>query len=557
MSHRRISCVLFVAAALFAALCGTAFAADEAASPQFGVLSLLPPVVAIVLCLTTHEVIPSLFVGNWIAGTMISDWNPIYGFGAAIENIWNSLGDPWGARIFMTCIVMSGMVGVMQAGGGVRAAVNALSRRIRSSRSAMLFTELAGIVIFFEDYVTAAVVGTTMRPISDSYRVSKEKLSYLVDSTAAPVAAIAGVSSWVAYMVGQIGKQYGELGIQGSAYNTYLQSIPFVFYNLIALLLVTLVVLSSRDFGPMLAAERRARSTGKVLRDGAMPLTSAAGDPDLEPAENVPDRVVNFVLPVVFLVVFIVGMLLVTGGFPKVGLSEAMANSDSSLALIYGSYAAAVMTLALFRLQRAASLSRLFRGFLKGGQAVFVGSMILIYAWGISASIKSVGTAAYLVSVTKDFLAPGWIPLLTFLTGMVISFCTGTSYGTMGILMPIVVPLLAKVSAAAGIDVTTYMLPTVGAVFAGAVFGDHCSPISDTTIMSSMFCGADHIDHVKTQLPYALLAGVGAAAGYLCIALGLNHWLSLAVGAALVAAAFFAVSGRVDDYVSAGGETQD
>lgn len=558
MSQRRISLVLFVAAALFAALCGTACAAaDEAASPHFGVLSLLPPVVAIVLCLTTHEVIPSLFVGSWIAGTMVNNWNPIYGFGAAIENIWNSLGDPWGARIFMTCIVMSGMVGVMQAGGGVRAAVNALSRRIRNSRSAMLFTELAGIVIFFEDYVTAAVVGTTMRPISDSYRVSKEKLSYLVDSTAAPVAAIAGVSSWVAYMVGQIGKQYGELGIQGSAYNTYLRSIPFVFYNLIALLLVTLVVLSRRDFGPMLAAERRARSTGKVLRDGAMPLTSAAGDPDLEPAENAPDRVVNFVLPVVSLVVFIVGMLLVTGGFPKAGLSEAMANSDSSLALIYGSYAAAVMMLALFRLQRAASLSRLFRGFLKGGQAVFVGSMILIYAWGISASIKSVGTAAYLVSVTKDFLAPGWIPLLTFLTGMVISFCTGTSYGTMGILMPIVVPLLAKVSAAAGIDVTTYMLPTVGAVFAGAVFGDHCSPISDTTIMSSMFCGADHIDHVKTQLPYALLAGVGAAAGYLCIALGLNHWLSLAVGAALVAAAFFAVSGRVDDYAPAGAETRD
>ena len=262
-------------------------------------------------------------------------------------------------------------------------------------------------------------------------------------------------------------------------------------------------------------------------------------------------------LPVVSLVVFIVGMLLVTGGFPKAGLSEAMANSDSSLALIYGSYAAAVMTLALFRLQRAASLSRLFRGFLKGGQAVFVGSMILIYAWGISASIKSVGTAAYLVSVTKDFLAPGWIPMLTFLTGMVISFCTGTSYGTMGILMPIVVPLLAKVSAAAGIDVTTYMLPTVGAVFAGAVFGDHCSPISDTTIMSSMFCGADHIDHVKTQLPYALLAGAGAAAGYLCIAFGLNHWLSLAVGAALVAAAFLAISGRVDDYAPAGGQAKD
>ena len=549
MSFRRFRSVFAFAAVIVAALASAALAAEgDAPAPNFGALSLLPPFAAIALCLITREVIPSLFVGSWIAGTMVCGWNPIYGFGKAIEEIWNALGDPWGARIVMTCIVMSSMVGIMQAGGGVRSAIKALSRKVKSSRSAQFFTALAGVVIFFEDYVTAAVVGTTMRPISDSYRVSKEKLSYLVDSTAAPVAAIAGVSSWVAYMVGQIGKQFTELGITSSYYNTYLQSVPFVFYNLLALLLVALVVASGRDFGPMLNAERRARETGKILRDGAMPLTSAAADPDLEPAESAPDRVLNFVLPVLFLVVFIVGMLLVTGGYPKVGLSEAMANSDSSRSLIYGSYASAVMTLLLFWVQRAASLSRLFRGFLKGGQSVFVGSMILIYAWGISSSIKSVGTAAYLVNVTKDFLTPAWIPLLTFLTGMVVSFCTGTSYGTMGILMPLVVPLLAKVSAAEGLDMMTYMLPTVGAVFAGAVFGDHCSPISDTTIMSSMFCGADHVDHVRTQMPYALLAGLGAVAAYSAIAFGQNQPVSFAIGAAVVVVLFFAMSKKVPDY---------
>ena len=534
MSFRRFRSVFAFAAVIVAALASAALAAEgDAPAPNFGALSLLPPFAAIALCLITREVIPSLFVGSWIAGTMVCGWNPIYGFGKAIEEIWNALGDPWGARIVMTCIVMSSMVGIMQAGGGVRSAIKALSRKVKSSRSAQFFTALAGVVIFFEDYVTAAVVGTTMRPISDSYRVSKEKLSYLVDST---------------YMVGQLGKQFTELGITSSYYNTYLQSVPFVFYNLLALLLVALVVASGRDFGPMLNAEHRARETGKILRDGAMPLTSATADPDLEPAENAPDRVFNFVLPVLFLVAFIVGMLLVTGGYPKVSLSEAMANSDSSRSLIYGSYASAVMTLLLFWVQRAASLSRLFRGFLKGGQSVFVGSMILIYAWGISSSIKSVGTAAYLVNVTKDFLTPAWIPLLTFLTGMVVSFCTGTSYGTMGILMPLVVPLLAKVSAAEGLDMMTYMLPTVGAVFAGAVFGDHCSPISDTTIMSSMFCGADHVDHVRTQMPYALLAGLGAGAAYSCIAFGTGLAVALAAGAAVVVVVFFAVSKKVPDY---------
>ncbi len=362
------------------------------------------------------------------------------------------------------------------------------------------------------------------------------------------MAAIAGVSSWVAYMVGQIGKQFAELGITSSYYNTYLKSVPFVFYNLLALLLVALVVATGRDFGPMLKAELRARTEGKVLRDGAMPLTSGSGDPDLEPDADAPDRVCNFILPVLFLVGSIVTMLLVTGGFPKVSLSEAMANSDSSRSLIFGSYASVVLTLILFAVQRSTPLPRLLRGFLKGGQAVFIGSMILIYAWGISASIKSVGTAAYIVNVTKDFLTPQWIPLLTFLTGMVVSFCTGTSYGTMGILMPIVVPLLAKVSAAAGIDMMTYMLPTVGAVFAGAVFGDHCSPISDTTIMSSMFCGADHVDHVRTQMPYALLAGLGACAAYSSIAFGQSLPVSLAAGAAVVAVVFFALAKKVPDY---------
>ncbi|NCC96904.1 MAG: Na+/H+ antiporter NhaC family protein, partial [Synergistales bacterium] len=490
-------------------MAGAAFA-SEGAAPDFGIVSLLPPVIAIGLCVLTKEVIPSLFVGSWVAGTMLAGWNPVIGFGGAVESLWNGLGDPWGARIVLTCLTMGGMVGVMQVGGGVDAAVRWLTGKISSSRRAMFFTQLAGFVIFFEDYVNTAVVGTTMAPVSDRYRISKEKLSYIVDSTAAPIACIAGISSWVAYMVGQIGMQFNELGITASPYVTYIKSIPFVIYNIVALVLLTYVVLSSRDFGPMLTAERRARKTGQLLRDGAQPLSNSGEDKDLLPLDETPRRVINFILPLVFLIGTIFTMLAVTGGWPNVGLAQAIGEGSSSKALVYGAFGGTFMTIILYAVQGLAPLGRMFRGFMKGAQAIFVGSLILIFAWGIGSAIKSVGTAGYIVSVAGDLLSPGWIPLLTFFVGAVVSFCTGTSYGTMGILMPIVVPLVATVTANSGLDPMTHMIPTIGAVFAGAVWGDHCSPISDTTIMSSMFSGADHMDHVTTQAPYAILAAVGA-----------------------------------------------
>ncbi|SMG17223.1 Na+/H+ antiporter NhaC family protein [Dethiosulfovibrio salsuginis] len=528
-------------------MAGAAFAYDGAA-PDFGILSLLPPVIAIGLCVLTKEVIPSLFVGSWVAGTMLAGWNPVIGFGGAVESLWNGLGDPWGARIVLTCLTMGGMVGVMQVGGGVDAAVRWLTGKISSSRRAMFFTQLAGFVIFFEDYVNTAVVGTTMAPVSDRYRISKEKLSYIVDSTAAPIACIAGISSWVAYMVGQIGMQFNELGITASPYVTYIKSIPFVIYNIVALVLLTYVVLSSRDFGPMLTAERRARKTGQLLREGAQPLSNSGEDKDLLPLDETPRRVINFVLPLIFLIGTIFTMLAVTGGWPNVGLAQAIGEGSSSKALVYGAFGGTFMTIILYAVQGLAPLGRMFRGFMKGAQAIFVGSLILIFAWGIGSAIKSVGTAGYIVSVAGDLLSPGWIPLLTFFVGAVVSFCTGTSYGTMGILMPIVVPLVATVTANSGLDPMTHMIPTIGAVFAGAVWGDHCSPISDTTIMSSMFSGSDHIDHVTTQAPYAMLAAVGSGAGYVGIALGFGPWVCLAIASAVTLILFQILSSPVEDY---------
>ncbi len=508
--------ILFSSMLIVMLFAGFAFAAESEA-PSFGILSLLPPIVAIGLCIITKEVIPSLFVGIWLAGTMLMGWNPITGFGKAVEALWNSLGDPWGARIVLTSLTMGGLVGVMRVGGGIDAAIQWITKKISSAKGAMFFTEIAGFIIFFEDYVNTAVVGTTMSPITDRYNISKEKLSYIVDSTAAPIACIAGISSWIAYMVGQIGTQFADLGIEYSPYMAYLKSIPFVLYNIVALVLLTYVVMSQRDMGPMLKAERRARKTGQLLREGATPLANNTQETTL-PEENCPLRGINFVLPILFLVGLIFAMLVVTGGWPEVSMAEAIGMGSSSKALVWGSFGAVFLTIALYKIQGLAKIDKLFKGYMEGMMSIFVGTIILVFAWGIGSAIKEVGTASYLVNIAGDVLAPSWIPVITFITGALVSFCTGTSYGTMAILMPIVVPLVFKVSVAAGIDPMIFMIPTIGAVFGGAVWGDHCSPISDTTIMSSMFTGSDHIDHVNSQIPYALTAAFGALAGYVGVA---------------------------------------
>ena len=509
---------------------------------SFGILSLLPPLVAIGLCILSKEVIPSLFVGTWVAGTMLSGGNPVSGFGKSVLFLCNGLGDPWGAKIVLTSLVMGGLVGVMRVGGGIGAVVEWITSKIRTARGAMLATELAGLIIFFEDYVNTLVVGTSMGPITAKYRISKEKLSYIVDSTAAPIACIAMISSWIAYMIGQIEAQFNALEIAYSAYAAYMRSIPHILYNIVALILLTYVVLSKRDMGPMLRAEQRARKTGKLIRDGARPLIKLTSD-DLAPDEGCPKRLVNFIVPLASLLFLIIFLLAHSGGWPDIPLSEALTKGSSSDALVMGSFGSVLITMLLYGVQRLASWGKIFRGFIEGMRAIFLGTIILIFAWGIGTAIKEVNTAQFIVGLTGDILPVAWLPLLTFITGSIVSFSTGTSYGTMAVLMPIVVPLVHH---AGGGDFMQHMFPVIGAVFAGAVFGDHCSPISDTTIMSSMFSGSDHMDHVNTQAPYAIVAAAGAVVGYVGVALGLPAPVNLLVAALVALAAFRLLSKPLD-----------
>ncbi|MFZ5969579.1 MAG: Na+/H+ antiporter NhaC family protein [Bacillota bacterium] len=515
--------IIFVTLLLFLIIGGMTFAggSQETSQPDFGILSLLPPLVAIVLCLVTKEVLPSIFVGIWVGATMLVGGNPITGFGKTVEMLWNNLGDPWGARIVLTGLAMGGLVGVMWVGGGIDAMVNWITSKIKSTKGALIATELAGFIIFYEDYVNTLVVGTTMSPITADYRISKEKLSYIVDATAAPVACIALVSSWIAYMTGQIGTQFNALGITYSTYGAYLKSIPYILYNIVALVLLTYVVFSERDFGPMLKAERRARTTGKIIRDGAQPLSGQGSPEELQPDIACPKRLINFIIPVGSLVVLILLLMLITGGWPQVSLSQAIGDAGTSKALCWGSFGALFITIILYKIQNLASIAKIFKGCMEGMRAIVFGILILIFAWSIGSAIKEVGTAKYIISITQGVISPAVIPLITFIIAAIISFATGTTYGTIAVVMPIVLPMVHETSMAAAIDPMTFLFATIGAVFGGSVFGDHCSPISDTTIMSSMFTGSDHMDHVNTQIPYALLGALGAAVGYIGVALQL------------------------------------
>jgi Na+/H+ antiporter NhaC len=511
----------------------------------FGAISLLPPAVCIALAVLTGEVLPSLFAGIWLAGTMTAGGNPVAGFGRGIEFIWEALGKPWSARILLTSLFTGGLVGIMRVGGGIDAAVEWVVRRVRSPRSALLATEFAGLIIFFEDYVNTLVVGTAMSPITAKFRISKEKLSYIVDSTAAPVTCIAGISTWIAFIVGQVGDAFTRLGIGYSPYMAYLLAIPAVFYSFTTLGLMTFMILSGRDAGPMLRAERRARAAGLISREGARPLMSAAGD-ELRPPEGCPRRIINFIVPLASLVGLVVALLLSSGGWPGVPLTDAMAAGKGSESLVTGAFGAVAITLLFYRAQNLAPTGLLFRGFVEGCRSMFFGVLILIFAWGIGTAIGSVGTANYLVGISTGTLPQAVIPMVTFLLGVVISFATGTTYGTIGILTPIMLPVLHGITGPGpgGMEI---MCITIGAILSGAVFGDHCSPISDTTVMSSMFSGADHMDHVNSQIPYAFISALGALAGYGGIALGMPLYLAFPTALIATLAAFYLVSRPVEE----------
>lgn len=506
-----------------------------------GYFSLLPPLLAILLALIFRQVLVALFSGIWLGATFLWGYNPFTGLLRVLDHYMiQSLLDPDHVAIVLFSMMLGGMVGILSHSGGTQGIVRKLSRWAGTPARGQFITWLMGLFIFFDDYANTLLVGNTMRSFTDRLRISREKLAYLVDSTAAPVTSLAVLSTWIGFELGLMQSAFNSLGLDQNVYFVFLQTIPYRFYSLFTIIFVFLIAVVGRDFGPMLKAERRARRTGRVLSEKASPLFDAMFDQE-RPTHEIPYRWFNAVIPVL-VVIFITmaglyfdgRMACMASGMMSPGLRDIAGAANPFPVLMWASFFGTVTAAVLALLQRILNLRQTVNAWIAGCKSMLIAMIILVLAWGIGQICMDLHTADYIIEATRGLFSPVFMPLLTFVIAALISFATGTSWGTMSILVPIVIPLAYQFTRDASMapDIShAIFVGTLASVLSGAVFGDHCSPISDTTIMSSMSSGADHVDHVRTQIPYAVLVAlVSIFVGYLPLGLGLKPILSLPLG---------------------------
>lgn len=509
---------------------------------HFGWFSLLPSIVAIVLAFLTKQVLLSLFLGVFIGATIGNGWNPFYGFLRTLdEYIVGALADSGNAAIIIFPIAIGGMIGVINKMGGTIAIAEALSKKVKTAVGAQLATWILAVFMFFDDYANILIAGSTMRPISDKMKVSKEKFSFILDASSAPVVGIALISTWVGYEIGLIKNVFEGIGVQGNYYSVFLNMIPYSFYNLFTLFLCLMVIFQSRDFGPMHEAEIRARTTGKLLDDKAKPMASGELE-NMEIRKDIELKVSNAVVPiaVLILVAFIglwyngyLNLDIDVNPLSLAGLRHCFGAADSSVALLWASITASIVAIFMGVSQKILSLNEAFDAWVEGGKSMLMACMILILAWSLGDVIKSVGTAKFLVGIVPEKLPFAVLPVIVFIISGLISFATGTAYGTMAIMIPLAVPLANSFVVKGGNP--EMLIVTLSTVLSGAIFGDHCSPISDTTIMASTLSGGDHLDHVKTQMPYAITSAIVGSICYLIVGFtGIGALAGLLIGFVII-----------------------
>ncbi len=539
----------------------------------YGWLCLVPPLVAIVLAIATRHVVLSLLAGIFAGAMITTGGNPLAAIPETLEtHLWKALVDEDRLRVFAFTLLMGAMVGVIHSSGGMRGLVVLGESWAKTRRGGQLVTWLLGMLIFFDDYANTVLLGNTLRPLTDRLSISREKLAYLVDSTAAPVAGLAIVSTWVAGEIGYVQDGLDKISGQAdvNAFRLFVASIPYRFYVLWTLGFVFFVGASGRDFGPMLQAERRAH---RGIRPSIPDLSSEEPDGEFQPG-----RWYNAVIPVAVTVLTVLWLLYRTGianlsGTPDEGPSlwEIFGEADSYYALVWSSLAGLLSAVALTVTQRLLSWRNIGVA-AQGGAAMMLPSLAVLWLAstlstmtgnkaidGESAPPYALSYRLYTGEYCSELLTSRpeiaaslntLGPTIIFVLSAFVSFATGTSWGTMAIVLPMAVPLaygLIDADQASSAFEHPLMLGSVGSVLAGAIFGDHCSPISDTTVLSSQSSGCDHVAHVWTQLPYAALVGaVTIIFGTLPIGLGVSVWLLLPTGFAVLAAVLWFVGEKVD-----------
>lgn len=516
---------------------------------ELSVLSLVPPILAIVCALFLRQILLSLLLGIYSAALLMNNGDPLKAMMRALDGIIvPAMATSEHTTIIIFSVSLGGLIGIIAANGGTQGLVNSLVRYAHTARGGQFVTWLMGMMIFFDDYANSLLVGNAMRPVTDRLRVSREKLAYIIDSTAAPVSAIT-LSTWIGYEVGLIGSAMSASNIPGNGFAVFLTSLSSRFYPILTIFFVLCLIVMRRDYGPMWKAEYRARKLGLLSREGAtLPVDLSDLHSALDPDR--PGKWWNALVPILTVVLVAMFGLYTSGtaalneqGVVNFSWMEILGSAQSGYALLWGTCAGNIVALVMSRIQGIMTITQSMDAWVKGVRSMSMAMIILILAWGMGDATKLVGTADYLVHLLGDSLSSSWIPLWTFLIAAATSFATGTSWGTMAILMPIVVPLCAATSGdLSSLAGSPNFLSSISAVLAGSILGDHCSPISDTTVLSSMASACDHIDHTKTQLPYALTVGViCVGAGYIPIGLGLSAGISLVIGLFMIPFTIYAL----------------
>jgi Na+/H+ antiporter NhaC len=477
------------------------------------VWALTPPIIAITLALITKEVYSSLFFGILTGALLNADFNPVGGLEQLFpKGIMTVLADKWNVGILVFLVILGTMVQLMNRAGGSAAFGAWASNRIKSRAGAQLSTMLLGCLIFIDDYFNCLTVGSVMRPVTDKHKISRAKLAYLIDSTAAPICIIAPISSWAAAVSGFV---KGENGI-----SIFIQSIPFNFYALLTLLMMVLIIFMKFDFGPMLLHENNARK-GDLFTTGKDKPVSAESK-----KEETVGRVSDLVIPVVFLIVgCVIGMIYTGGFFQGKSFIDAFAASDASVGLVMGSSVALIITIAFYLSRQSLTFDGCMDCLPEGFKQMVPAMLILTFAWTLKSMTDSLGAATYVAGLVEHSASGlmGFLPAIIFVVAVGLAFASGTSWGTFGILIPIVVSCFQEVD-------PQLMIISISACMAGAVCGDHCSPISDTTIMSAAGAQCEHLNHVTTQLPYALTAASVSFFTFLVAGFTKSALISLAFG---------------------------
>lgn len=527
-SKRRLLAYLVIAVTLFLAVPQLqAFASDAEAVadavPMYATFwALVPPIIAIVLALITKEVYFSLFIGILFGGMFYSNFS----FEGTIQTIFvdgmiAKITDGWNVGILIFLVMLGIMVSLMNKVGGSAAYGRWAATKIKSRKGAMLSTLALGVLIFIDDYFNCLTVGSVMRPVTDKFKVSRAKLAYIIDSTAAPVCILAPISSWAAAVSGLV---EGESG-----FALFVKAIPYNYYALLTILTIVLITVLGFDFGPMKKHEDNAVNNDDLYTTPDRPYANVVAD-----EKETKGKVIDLILPVAVLIVCCIVGLLYTGGiFDGVGVIAAFEACDASLGLVFGSFIALVITFFLYIPRKVITFTEFAKSFIEGFSAMVPAILILVFAWTLSGVTGLLGADVYVAGIVESTAGALdlFLPAIIFLIALGLAFATGTSWGTFGILLPIVIEVLVP-----GSELLTI---SISACLAGAVCGDHISPISDTTIMASTGAQSNHINHVSTQIPYALLVAAVSFVSFLIAALIQNVFVCLAIAVALMVGVLF------------------